>query len=128
MRSLAPMTPYEGVIAENLIAIERELIQHRRMRDTSLRKIIREAILKAVIAREDAAHEDAQDEALDNFVEAGGSADDWEETVAFDEISAQATFHALATRAVSRDPAEFAAACDEIEAMGLDVVDLMGEA
>ena len=40
MQSLAPLTPYEGVIAENLIAIEWELVQHRRMRDVGLRAII----------------------------------------------------------------------------------------
>ncbi len=36
MSSLVPLTPSEGVIAENIIAIERELIQHRRMRDMGL--------------------------------------------------------------------------------------------
>jgi hypothetical protein len=36
LASLAPMTPYECVIAENLIAIEWELFQQRRMREASL--------------------------------------------------------------------------------------------
>lgn len=128
MRSLTPVTPYEGVIAENLIAIEWEMVQHRRIRDASLRRIIKEAIHQAVVAREEAAHEDALDQAYDKFIEAGGLEEDWAETVAFDEAAAEATGHALAKRAVSRDPAEFTAACDEIEAMGLDVIDLMGEA
>ena len=52
-RALAPMTPYEHVIAENLIAIEWELIQHRRMRDAGLRRIMSDAIRKAVVAREE---------------------------------------------------------------------------
>lgn len=57
MTSLMPLTPYEGVIAENLIAIEWELIQHRRMRDMGLRNIIRDTICEAVVARERAAYE-----------------------------------------------------------------------
>ena len=54
MQSLAPVTPYEGVIAENLIAIEWELLQHRRMRDAGLRQIIRKAICDAVVAEQEA--------------------------------------------------------------------------
>ena len=41
MASLVPFTPYECVIGENLVAIEWELAQHRRMRDAGLRDIIR---------------------------------------------------------------------------------------
>lgn len=48
MRSLAPATPYEGVIAENLVAIEWEPVQHRRMHDASIRRYIREKIIEAV--------------------------------------------------------------------------------
>jgi hypothetical protein len=46
-QSLKPRTPYEAVIAENLIAIEWELLQHRRMREAALRKAIRRAIRTA---------------------------------------------------------------------------------
>ena len=125
MPSLVPLTPYEGVIAENLIAIEWELIQHRRMRDMGLRNIIRDAICKAVVSRERSA---SVEEDWAAHEEAGGTEDDWEGPYSFDTYSAEASGHELATQAVSRDPAEFAAACEEIEAMGLDVVDLMGEA
>lgn len=48
LESLNPGTPYEAVIAENLIAIEWELLQHRSMRDATLRKAIRQAIRTAV--------------------------------------------------------------------------------
>ena len=123
--SLVPLTPYEGVIAENLIAIEWELIRHRRMRDVGLRKIIRDTICKAVVARERAA---SVNEDWAAHEEAGGTDDDWAGSVSFDKYSAEASGHALAAQAVSRDPAEFSAACEEIEAMGLDVVDLMGVA
>lgn len=59
-QSLNPGTPYEAVIAENLIAIEWELLQHRRMRDAALRKAIRRAIRTAA-ANADAAPEFATD-------------------------------------------------------------------
>ena len=63
MASLGPATPYECVIAENLIAIEWELAQHRRMRDAGLRDIIRQAICKAVVRQKDAEHDAALDAA-----------------------------------------------------------------
>ena len=56
-RSLSPMTPYEYVVAENLIAIEWELIQRRRMREASLREHVRSAIRNAIIAQHRFAYE-----------------------------------------------------------------------
>ncbi|SNT36715.1 hypothetical protein [Tropicimonas sediminicola] len=128
MQSLAPVTPYESVIAENLVAIEWELIQHRRMRDAGLRKIIGDAICDAVVKKEKAAHDDALDEAWDSHVESGGTEDDWEAPFSFDRDDAAVKGRDLATRAISREDVEFAAACDEIDAMGIEVVELMGEA
>ena len=128
MQSLAPITPYEGVIAENLISIEWELIQHRRLRNAGLRNFIRDRICEAVVAREEAAHEAALDEAFDKHEEVGGTQDDWKEPFSLDQEAAKTKGRALAASAVSRDPCEFSVACEEIEAMGLDVVDLMGEA
>ena len=128
MQSLLPMTPYEGVVAENLIAIEWELLQHRRMRDAGLRKLVKESVEEAVIAREKEAHEDALDEAWEKHENAGGTQDDWKEPFDFDEDRAKAAGQALAINAVSRDPKTFKAACKEIEDMGMDVVELMGEA
>lgn len=40
MRSLTSIPLYERVIAQNLITIEWELLQHRRMRDAGLHRII----------------------------------------------------------------------------------------
>ena len=128
MQSLLPMTPYEGVIAENLIAIEWELLQHRRMRDAGLRSVVRNHVSKAVVKREEAAHDAKLDEAWDAHKAEGGTEDDWENPFAFDREAAQAAGQTLAQNAVSRDPDTFHAACAEIEGMGLDVVELMSEA
>ena len=42
MLELAPATPYECVIAENLVALEWEMLQHRRMRNACIREVTRE--------------------------------------------------------------------------------------
>ena len=128
MQSLLPMTPYEGVIAENLIAIEWELLQHRRMRDAGLRKVVRDRVSKAVVKREEAAHEANLEEAWYAHEAEGGTEDDWEDPLEFDEDAALELGQSLAQNAVSRDPDTFQAACAEIEGMGLDVVELMSEA
>ena len=104
MQSLAPVTPYEGVIAENLIAIEWELLQHRRMRDAGLRMIIRDHIRRAVIKREEAAFEAALEEAWEAHEEAGGTDDDWEEPFSFDKQAAKDMGDALADRAEPARP------------------------
>ena len=52
MISLAPATPYECVLAEHLTSIEWDLVQHRRMRDASLRSQLRDLICDAVEKRE----------------------------------------------------------------------------
>lgn len=127
MQSLVPVTPYEGVIAENLIAIEWELLQHRRMRDAGLRRTIRSHIRNAVVEREEAAHELAAEEDWEAHEKAGGTEDDWE-FFSFDKEAAEETGDALAARTDPGTPKDFAAACDEIEAMGLNVIELMGEA
>jgi len=128
MQSLIPLTPYECVIAENLIAIEWELLQHRRMRDAGLRRLVRKHVSKAVVKREDAAYDKEIDEAWEAHEEQGGTEDDWEEPFSFDRAAARQAGQTLAQNAVSRDPDVFQAACAEIESLGLDVLDLMSEA
>ena len=128
MQSLLPMTPYEGVIAENLIAIEWELLQHRRMRDAGLRRVVRDRVSKAVVKREEAAHDTKLDAAWEAHEAEGGTEGDWEDPLAFDEEAARAAGQTLAQNAVSRDPDTFQAACAEIEGLGLDVLDLMSRA
>ena len=128
MQSLRPMTPYEGVIAENLITIEWELLQHRRMRDAGLRKLIKISIQNAVVKREEAIHEEALDDAWEKHAQAGGTNDDWEEPFDFDENKSKTEGAALAKKAVSNNPKTSKAASKEIEEMGLDALEVMGGA
>lgn len=128
MQSLRPMTPYEGVIAENLIAIEWELLQHRRMRDAGLRQVVRDRVTQAVYKREGSARDDMRQEAWDEHVEKGGTEDDWEDPCPEDEGAEWELVQTLVQNAVSRDPDTFLAASAEIASMGIDLVGLMGEA
>ncbi|MGI3212213.1 hypothetical protein ACROSR_13985 [Roseovarius tibetensis] len=127
MASLGPATPYECVIAENLVAIEWELAQHRRMRDAGLRDIIRRSVSKAVVRRKEAEHEAELDEEWERHVAAGGDEDDWKPR-RFDRDAAEAAGEDLAVRAMTQDLGEQARAYEEVRALGMDPVEIMGEA
>jgi len=127
MASLIPGTPYECVIAENLIAIEWELVQHRRMRDSGLRVLIRKAIRKAIVRQKDAEHQSALEASWERHVEAGGSEANWNETP-FDRDAAKMAGEHLAACAMSRDPETQARAYEDVSALGMDPVEIMGEA
>ncbi len=128
MWSLTPFTPYECVVAENLVAIEWELLQHRRMRDAALRRTICVAIRDAVVARERARHYAALRAAWQEFIDKGGDEDDWEDPFDFDEGAAREIGDDLGARAVSADPDVQAEACAEIVALGIAPVELMSKA
>ena len=127
MASLIPGTPYECVIAENLIAIEWELVQHRRMRDSGLRVLIRKAIRQAIVRQKDAEHQSALEASWERHVEAGGSEANWNETP-FDRDAAKMAGEHLAACAMSRDPETQARAYEDVSALGMDPVEIMGEA
>lgn len=127
LRSLTPFTAYECVIAENLIAIEFELVQRRRMRDASVREQIRQIVSKAVVEQARLAYVSARDAAWQEFAEAGGEEDDWEYE-GFDIEAAQEQAEELAARAASPDRKVLAKARDEIVELGLEPVALMSEA
>lgn len=128
LTSLVPMTAYEAVVAENLIAIEWELLQHRRMRDASIRRKMREAICGAVETKLEQQYNDRVDDAYNRFIEEGGDDEDWEDTVDFDEEAATQAGEDLAARAISHDPDLQRAAYAEITELGYDPVELMSEA
>lgn len=128
MQSLSPVSPYEAVIAENLISIEWELLQQRRMRETGLRELLRKAIRKAVVAKCKVEHQDKLEEDWEAHMEAGGAEEDWEEPSFFDREAAKEEGDDLAGQAVSDDPQKQQSAYIEISAMGVDPVELMGDA
>jgi len=128
MQSLLPMTPYEGVIAENIIAIEWELLQHRLMRDMGLRQHIHKAIMAAVIYRQEYLSETELNKSWKAHLAAGGSKNDWKPPHSFDRNAAQAKGNDLAKRAISKDPSAQERAYAEITALGIEPVAIMGEA
>lgn len=123
--SLNPATPYECVIAENLIQIEWELVQHRRMREACLLHLLKPAIANAVFEQQ---RELALDEACAAHVESGGTENDWQAECDFDEDEAEELGSSLAERSTARDLTERAKAYDEVSELGLNPVELMSEA
>lgn len=80
-----------------------------------------------MVRQKDAEHDAVLDEAWERHEEAGGDEDDWEPTP-FDSDAAKEAGEDLAARAMSRDPGEQARAYEEVSALGMDPVELMGEA
>jgi len=117
LSSLAPMVPYECVIAQDIIAMSWELLQHKRMRDNGLRQLIHRGIVAAVIAAEQAKHASARKASAGKGAKTG-----------FDEAAAQAAGEALAAEAVSTDPEVQTAAFAQITALGMDPLALMSAA
>jgi len=127
MASLVPATPYECVVAENLVSIEWELLQQQRMRDAGLRGAIRRSIREAVVEKMKAKHEADLDEAWDRHEAAGLPDEEFVETP-FDREGAEDAGDALAARGMSRDPEEEASACEEVTALGMDPLEVMAAA
>jgi hypothetical protein len=128
--TLVPATPYECVIAENLIAIEWELVQRRRMRDATIRQAIRDKVRVAVIDRY---KKEVRDESWQQHLAAGEAEEDWEEPEPddFDEDElkeAAKSGNDIAERALSSDHDIQAAAYQEIIDLGLRPIELMSEA
>jgi hypothetical protein len=128
MRALTPFTPYECVIAENLIAIEWELLQHRRMRLASLRKEIQAVVCTAVIKREQERYETAIDVLWDKYIAAGGDKDKWVDPYPFDEAAARKLADDLAVRVTSPDADVQTKAQDEMLELGIEPLQLMSDA
>jgi hypothetical protein len=128
MRALAPVTPYECVMAEHLVSIEWELLQHRRMREACLLDNIKRKLRQAAINREHEKHDKMFDAAWEKHVAEGGDEEDWEDPVAFDKKAAGQLADDLAVRATSPDPDTQARAQAEIVELGLTPLEIMSDA
>ena len=128
MQSLLPFTPYESVLAENLISIEWELLQRRHMRDVALRQFICKTIKDAFIRRQKLLFKSEINRLWDAHLAAGGSGEDWQDPIRFNYDAANVEGAELARRAVSTDLSEQELAYAEITDLGLEPVEVMSEA
>ena len=125
MRCLAPETPYEAVIAENLVAIEWELVQARRMRDAGARWLIAQRIRDVVMHAARERHETVRRDHMRRQAQGGLRADEWEEPDPFDREAAEFAAADLAERAMSSKPKVQAAAYEELRDLAREPLDLM---
>ncbi|MZR13397.1 hypothetical protein GQE99_10250 [Maritimibacter sp. DP07] len=128
MASLLPMTPHEWVSAENVVSIEWELLQQRRMRDAGIRSQIRGSIVDAVTAKRRADYKRDMQTALQRHLVRGGKREEWLEPYEFDQHEAKSFGTDLAKRAVSTDAEVQAKAQKEITKLGMEPMELMAEA
>ena len=128
LASLAPMTPYECVIAENLISIEWELLQQRRMREAALRRTLRRAIDVAMSKLREAEYDAELAQLWEEHVSSGGGEHDWEEVPPFDEEAALDEAWDLFIRATSPEIDVREGAYAFISELGVEPIDLMSKA
>ena len=126
--SLAPVTPYECLIAENLVAIDWELLQHRRMRGDLLRQSVVSDVTKAAIDFKWKEYEVHWNADWKRHEEAGGTEDTWTEPPEFDEDAAVKGSSELLANAQASDPTTRAEALHQIQAMGINLSDVLSQA
>ncbi len=122
-----PMTPYEAVIAENLIDIEWELYQHRRMRHETLRRVTQGAIRDAVFMCEKVALKELNEADFQVWASSGEAAEEFEVSD-FDEEAAKQLGNDLARRIVDADVNVRNEANEELEELGLSALEIMSNA
>ena len=127
MKSLSPFTAYERAVAENLVAIEWEIIQKRHMIDAQIRHALECVLTDIALKHARAQHERDQDARWDAFIADGGEEDDWKDTP-FDQEGAQRAAEELARNALSRDDTIARGARQAFDSLGVDAVRLMGDA
>lgn len=128
LSSLLPMTPYECVIAENLIAIEWEICQQRRMRDACMREAARIAIEGAMIQQMREENEPERKRRWKEYLSDGGDKPDWNGAESSEKEAAKTAAYELVARAMSDQHEIRAEAYSQIGSMGLDPIDLMSRA
>lgn len=127
MQSLRPVTPYERAVAENLVAIEWEILQKRHMLDAIRRDVIAGLLTTLILTHAEASHEHELDEAWSAFEADGGSEDDWDPEP-FDKERAARKARDLARDALSNDLEIAMEASRTLRDMGVDAVLVMAEA
>ena len=126
LRSLAPGTAYECLMADSLVALEWELLQHRRMRDRCISNEIRERIAEAYVTWRSERHEDDLDAEYDAWIRAGKTHESYVNRP-FDRKAMRLEGEALALRAVDPDPEIVMEAENEIAALGMDLLSILAE-
>ena len=127
MKSLTPYTPYERAVAENLVAIEWEILQKRHMLDAIRRDVIEGLLTTLILKHAEECHEHDLDEAWSAFEADGGSEDDWDPEP-FDKESVTREARDLAKNALSNDLEVAMEASRTLRDMGVDAVLVMAEA
>jgi alkanesulfonate monooxygenase SsuD/methylene tetrahydromethanopterin reductase-like flavin-dependent oxidoreductase (luciferase family) len=127
MSSLKPFTPYERAVAENLVAIDWEILQKRRMMDALTRQAIEQLLAEVALKYAKEQHERDLDAAWDAFEDSGGTEHDWDPEP-FDKERATRNARELSNKALSLNPDTAAAAFRTLHDMGVDAVLVMGEA
>lgn len=84
LATLMPMSPYEATVAENLIAIEWDLYQHRELRRYEMQQTTVTAVTHAFRDALQETYDAEMDAHYDVFVDEGGVRDDWEAPYDFD--------------------------------------------
>lgn len=128
MASLTPMTAYECVIAENLVAIEWEILQHRKLREDLLRQKVHSSVVDAVVDAKRQEHDHALDDTWEVHLKNGGTEDDWEAPTEFDHASAHEFAENLTDRAMEPDMTIRTKAWEELRALGINFTDIMSKA
>lgn len=126
--SLAPMSPYECLIAENIVSIDWELLQHRRKRDHLLRHSVMEGVTVSFLEVARSEHSALLDAEWKRHVEAGGTEKTWNEPPDFDKGAAERRATMLLADAQAPDAAVRSEALHQFEAMGVNLTDILSQA
>lgn len=128
LAALAPMTAHECVVAENLVNIEWDILQHRKMAQAQIYSLISSEIQCAYYSWTFNIFEAEMERLWQEFRAAGKSEDDWKDPYEFDKDMAKTNSQDLVERAISSDLEVRKEAHEELKTIGLNPVYLMSEA
>lgn len=120
LQTLAPMDAYEYALATELIDISWEIIQARHVKATEMRLTLREKIYDAVKSYFYGQYNRQADAEWAAHIAAGGTEDDWEQTVTYDSPTRSEQAQELAERATALDKLTASQAHAELIEMEID--------